>query len=86
MNSVCLIILQQSTFDVSKFLSKMELGLPTTKIYHFSGKMIHPDNEQVPLTKENLLLRDCCLKNTDFVEGVVVYAGKLFRLTWKVYF
>lgn len=25
--------------------------------------------------KDNLLLRDCVLKNTDFVEGLVVYAG-----------
>lgn len=39
--------------------------------------MIHHDNEQVPLTKENLLLRDCCLKNTDYVEGIVLYAGML---------
>ena len=25
--------------------------------------------------KDNLLLRECVLKNTDFVEGIVVYAG-----------
>jgi phospholipid-translocating ATPase len=67
--------LQQSRFDVTKFVSVMEVRLPTTKIDRFDGKMIHPDTEQVPLTKDNLLLRDCRLKNTDFIEGIVVYAG-----------
>ena len=32
--------------------------------------------ERVPLGKDNLLLRDCVLKNTDYIEGLVVYAGK----------
>ncbi|XP_021953805.2 probable phospholipid-transporting ATPase VD isoform X3 [Folsomia candida] len=67
---------KHAAFDVNKFNSKVEVGLPTTKIYHFNGKMIHPDTQQVPVTKENLLLRDCCLKNTDYVEGLVVYAGR----------
>jgi phospholipid-translocating ATPase len=30
----------------------------------------------VPVGKDNLLLRECVLKNTDFIEGLVVYAGK----------
>lgn len=33
---------------------------------------------KVPISKENLLLKDCVLKNADFVEGIVVYAGKKF--------
>ena len=31
--------------------------------------------ERIPVGKDNLLLRECLLKNTDFVEGIVVYAG-----------
>ena len=27
------------------------------------------------LAKENVLLRGCVVKNTDFVEGIVLYAG-----------
>lgn len=27
------------------------------------------------MSTENLLLRECLLKNTDFIEGIVVYAG-----------
>lgn len=68
---------KQDSFSAGKFESTIEVENPTTKVYHFSGKMIHKnDQKQVPLTKENLLLRDCYLKNTDFVEGLVVYAGQ----------
>ena len=28
------------------------------------------------LSKENLLLRGCVLRNTDYIEGIVIYAGK----------
>ena len=53
----------------------MECDTPTTKIYRFHGSIIHPWGERVPVGKDNLLLRECVLKNTDFVEGLVVYAG-----------
>ena len=38
---------------------------------------MHPTGEKVPLTTDNLLLRECIVKNTDFIEGIVVYAGKM---------
>lgn len=28
------------------------------------------------LIKDNVLLRGCMLRNTDFVEGIVIYAGE----------
>lgn len=43
--------------------------------YRFHGAVIHPTGGRVPVSTENLLLRGCLLKNTDFVEGIVVYAG-----------
>ena len=49
--------------------------MPTTKIYRFHGSIIHASGERVPVGKDNLLLRECVLKNTDFIEGLVVYAG-----------
>lgn len=55
----------------------MEVDAPTTKIYRFHGSLIHPSGERVPLSTENLLLRECVVKNTDFVEGIVVYAGEI---------
>lgn len=36
---------------------------------------MHPNGGRVPVATENLLLRECLLKNTDFVEGIVIYAG-----------
>ena len=34
-----------------------------------------PSGRRTPVGKDNLVLRECILKNTDFVEGIVVYAG-----------
>ena len=31
--------------------------------------------EKLPVGKSNVLLRGCIVRNTDFVDGIVVYAG-----------
>ena len=36
-----------------------------------------------PISKENMLLRGSRLKNTDFVEAIVVYAGRFWTTTRK---
>jgi hypothetical protein len=69
--------LQHETFEPSKFHSVVEVDPPTTKIYRFHGNVVHPSGERVPVGTDNLLLRECVLKNSDYVEGIVVYAGKL---------
>jgi len=66
---------QQATFKPQDFKSTLECDLPTTKIYRFHGTILHPWGEKVSVGKDNLLIRECVLKNTDFVEGLVVYAG-----------
>nr|CAD7452425.1 unnamed protein product [Timema tahoe] len=66
---------KQDVFQPSKFKSVVEVDQPTTKIYRFHGAIIHPTGERRPVGTENLLLRECVLKNTDYVEGIVVYAG-----------
>ena len=43
--------------------------------FRFYGAVVHPNGARVPVTTENLLLRECLLKNTDFIEGIVVYSG-----------
>lgn len=62
-------------FNPLKFKSSVEVERPSTKIYRFTGTLSHPDGTRVPLNSENLLLRECMVKNTDYVEGIVVYAG-----------
>jgi phospholipid-translocating ATPase len=49
-------------FQPSKFISKLEIDPPTTKIYRFHGTMIHPSGVRVPVTSDNLLLRESRLK------------------------
>ncbi|KAL3209630.1 hypothetical protein MRX96_038060 [Rhipicephalus microplus] len=63
------------TFHPLSFTSTVECDPPNCKIYRFHGFICHPTGEKVPITSDNLLLRDCVLKNADFVEGIVVYAG-----------
>ncbi|XP_066145545.1 phospholipid-transporting ATPase VD isoform X1 [Euwallacea fornicatus] len=66
---------KQHCFEPSKFRSNIEVEAPSTKIYRFHGSIVHPSQKRVPVGTENLLLRECLLKNTDFIEGIVVYAG-----------
>lgn len=66
---------KQNLFAPSKFISRVEVDAPTTKIYRFHGAVIHATGERIPIGTENLLLRESRLKNTDFIEGMVVYAG-----------
>ncbi|XP_075972141.1 phospholipid-transporting ATPase VD [Anticarsia gemmatalis] len=66
---------KQQEFSPVKFRSIVEVERPSTKIYRFTGSITHPNGARVTLNSENLLLRDCTIKNTDYVEGIVVYAG-----------
>ncbi|XP_041973031.1 phospholipid-transporting ATPase VA [Aricia agestis] len=62
-------------FAPQKFKSSVEVERPSTKIYRFNGTISHPGGRRVPLSSDHLLLRECTIKNTDYVEGIVVYAG-----------
>lgn len=66
-------------FSPQLFRSVVEVDAPTTKIYRFHGAIVHPTGERVPVNTNNLLLRECILKNTDFIEGIVVYAGNYIK-------
>ena len=65
----------QSDFQPQDFKCHLECDKPTTKIYRFHGCLVDPSGQRIPVGKDNLVLRECILKNTDFVEGIVVYAG-----------
>jgi len=62
-------------FNPKDLRANLECDAPTTKIYRFHGSLVQPWGERVPVGKDNLLLRECLLKNTDYIEGLVVYAG-----------
>ncbi|KAG9443296.1 hypothetical protein H6P81_014636 [Aristolochia fimbriata] len=48
---------------------------PNRNIYEFTANMEF-NGHKVPLSQSNIILRGCQLKNTDWVIGVVVYAGQ----------
>lgn len=48
---------------------------PNRNIYEFTANMEFNENK-FPLSQSNIILRGCQLKNTDWVLGVVVYAGQ----------
>lgn len=54
----------------------IECEHPNNAIYKFEGTMALPLLQQpVPLAADNMVLRGCKLRNTDFVYGVTVFTG-----------
>uniref|UniRef100_F6SH00 Phospholipid-transporting ATPase n=1 Tax=Ciona intestinalis TaxID=7719 RepID=F6SH00_CIOIN len=63
-------------FHPKEFKSIIECQTPNNEIYKFHGN-VTPANggEKIPVSNNNLLLRGCVVRNTDYVEGIVLYAG-----------
>lgn len=52
------------------------------RLYVFEGAVVKADGTRDALDVANLLLRGCTLRNTDWVIGLVLFAGldtKIFR-------
>ncbi|XP_046854254.1 phospholipid-transporting ATPase VA-like isoform X2 [Xenia sp. Carnegie-2017] len=60
--------------NATNFSSFIYCEKPNSKIYQFNGYMDLNGN-CIPIGTNNLLLRGCVIRNTDTVEGIVVYAG-----------
>ncbi|XP_041360414.1 phospholipid-transporting ATPase VA-like [Gigantopelta aegis] len=65
----------QEDFEASKFTHKLQVELPNSEIYKFRGQIVQENDEKIALNYDNLLLRGCIIRNTDYVEGIVIYAG-----------
>lgn len=48
---------------------------PNKMIYRFDGKIEPPFGDSFLLNYSNVVLRGCCLKNTEYVIGMAVYTG-----------
>uniref|UniRef100_A0A8C6YVV1 Phospholipid-transporting ATPase n=1 Tax=Nothoprocta perdicaria TaxID=30464 RepID=A0A8C6YVV1_NOTPE len=66
---------QVSEMDPENFSSRIECESPNNDLSCFRGFIEHSNKERVGLSKENLLLRGCTVRNTEAVVGIVVYAG-----------
>ncbi|XP_064367263.1 phospholipid-transporting ATPase VD isoform X2 [Dromaius novaehollandiae] len=66
---------QVSEIHPENFSSRIECESPNNDLSHFRGFIEHSNKERVGLSKENLLLRGCTVRNTEAIVGIVVYAG-----------
>lgn len=49
---------------------------PNDDVYHYHGRIIISTGETIyPCDNNNVLLRGCVLRITDYVDGIIIYAG-----------
>ncbi|KAL4230408.1 putative phospholipid-transporting ATPase VB [Mactra antiquata] len=65
------------SYKPGKFKYTVECEQPNAEIYKFNGyvKLSDQEGDITPLNQNNVLLRGCIMRNTDWIEGLVVYAG-----------
>lgn len=48
---------------------------PNNAIYKFEGQFLLEGRDAIPLGSDNIILRGCSLRNTEYVYGVIVFSG-----------
>ena len=66
-----------TTEAFSEILTRGEIicDTPNKDLYRFEGVLKLPGADTIPLCIENVLLRGASLRNTEYVFGIVLYAG-----------
>ncbi|KAK6266438.1 hypothetical protein QUC31_017275 [Theobroma cacao] len=64
-----------SVFEGCNVTGLIRCEQPNRNIYEFTANMEF-NEQKFPLSQSNIVLRGCQLKNTDWIIGVVVYAGQ----------
>lgn len=67
--------IKNGKFNPTKFTETVICDQPNVEIYKFNGYIQLPNNQRISLNNSNILLRGCVLQNTDYIEGLVIYAG-----------
>uniref|UniRef100_UPI00398ECD85 phospholipid-transporting ATPase VA n=1 Tax=Pristiophorus japonicus TaxID=55135 RepID=UPI00398ECD85 len=65
----------ETEFDPMKFNSVIECEKPNNDLNRFRGYIVYKNEKRAGLSKDNLLLRGCTIRNTEEVVGIVIYAG-----------
>ncbi|KAI6206385.1 Phospholipid-transporting ATPase [Aphelenchoides besseyi] len=68
------------TFDPSNLYIRVMCNPPDNRLNHISGNLIYETGETDKVSKENVILRGCQIRNTAFAEGIVIYTGKETKL------
>jgi phospholipid-translocating ATPase len=56
---------------------ELQCDPPNDDIYHFHGRiLLATGTNAYPCDNNNFLLRGCVLRITDYIDGLIVYAGK----------
>ncbi|CAD5212846.1 unnamed protein product [Bursaphelenchus okinawaensis] len=63
------------SFDPSDVYLQITVNPPDNRMNHINGRIDYGNGENEKITKENVVLRGCQLKNTSFAEGIVIYTG-----------
>ncbi|KAH7856369.1 hypothetical protein Vadar_000649 [Vaccinium darrowii] len=58
----------------SEFKGEVQCEQPNNSLYTFTGNLII-DDQTLPLSPNQLLLRGCSLRNTEFIIGAVIFSG-----------
>ncbi|KAL1337923.1 hypothetical protein HN51_032604 [Arachis hypogaea] len=64
----------QEDSNFQNFSATIKCEDPNANLYSFVGSL-ELDDQQYPLSPQQLLLRDSKLRNTDFIYGVVIFTG-----------
>ena len=72
-------------YDVLNLSLDVEAEFPNSNLQNFRGRVRVKQNEKdlgrvIPITMNQMLLRGCMLKNSQFVLGLVVYTGSETRI------
>ncbi|KAK4263362.1 hypothetical protein QN277_028784 [Acacia crassicarpa] len=59
----------------SEFKGEVQCEQPNNSLYTFTGNLIF-QKQTLPLSPNQLLLRGCSLRNTEYVVGVVIFTGQ----------
>ena len=58
---------------------RISCEIPNNNIHKFEGNMTlavgSGEQKKIPLSVENIMLRGCSVKNSEWAEGIVVFAG-----------
>ncbi|KAG8091584.1 hypothetical protein GUJ93_ZPchr0012g19752 [Zizania palustris] len=58
----------------SEFKGEIQCEQPNNSLYTFTGNLIM-DKQIIPLSPNQVLLRGCSLRNTEYIVGIVIFTG-----------